>query len=43
MSANQTLPWSWYSDPDILGREQAFIFRESWQYVGHTAMLASAG
>ena len=43
MSVNQTLPWSWYSDPDILEREQAFIFRESWQYVGHTAMLASPG
>jgi phenylpropionate dioxygenase-like ring-hydroxylating dioxygenase large terminal subunit len=38
-----TLPFAWYSDPDILRREQERIFRRSWQYVGHTGQLTRAG
>ncbi|MDQ3873996.1 MAG: aromatic ring-hydroxylating dioxygenase subunit alpha [Actinomycetota bacterium] len=38
-----TLPFSWYSDPDILRREQERIFRRSWQYVGHTGQLVRPG
>jgi phenylpropionate dioxygenase-like ring-hydroxylating dioxygenase large terminal subunit len=34
-----TLPWTWYSDPEILRREADAIFRRSWQYVGHTGQL----
>jgi choline monooxygenase len=30
----QTLPWAWYTDPEILRREQQRIFRRTWQYVG---------
>jgi hypothetical protein len=29
-----TLPWSWYSDPQTLPREQKRIFRRAWQYAG---------
>ena len=39
----QTLPWSWYTDPDVLRREQEHIFRLSWQYVGHEGMAAGHG
>src|SRR5688572_14096894 len=39
----ETLPWSWYSDPEILRRERERIFRSAWQYVGHEAMVAEAG
>jgi choline monooxygenase len=39
----QTIPWSWYSDPEILRREQERIFRSSWQYVGHDGMVAEDG
>src|SRR5579875_1545807 len=39
----QTLPYGWYSDPEILRREQERIFRSAWQYVGHTGELASPG
>jgi phenylpropionate dioxygenase-like ring-hydroxylating dioxygenase large terminal subunit len=35
----QTLPWSWYADPAVYGREQERIFRRAWQYVGHTGQL----
>jgi phenylpropionate dioxygenase-like ring-hydroxylating dioxygenase large terminal subunit len=39
----ETLPWSWYSDPEVLRREQESIFRSAWQYVGHEGMVAAAG
>ena len=38
-----TLPWSWYSDPEILRRETDAIFRRSWQYVGHRGQVAERG
>jgi phenylpropionate dioxygenase-like ring-hydroxylating dioxygenase large terminal subunit len=38
-----TLPWSWYSDPDVLRREQDRIFRRTWQYVGHAGQVAEPG
>ena len=38
-----TLPYGWYTDPEILRREQERIFRPSWQYVGHTGQLAQPG
>jgi phenylpropionate dioxygenase-like ring-hydroxylating dioxygenase large terminal subunit len=38
-----TLPYSWYSDPEILRREEERIFRDSWQYVGHLGRLPEPG
>jgi phenylpropionate dioxygenase-like ring-hydroxylating dioxygenase large terminal subunit len=38
-----TLPWSWYSDPDVLRLEQERIFRCTWQYVGRTGQVAEPG
>ena len=38
-----TLPYSWYTDPEILRQEQERIFRPAWQYVGHTGQLARPG
>jgi phenylpropionate dioxygenase-like ring-hydroxylating dioxygenase large terminal subunit len=29
-----TLPWSWYSDSELLRHEQERIFQRGWQYVG---------
>ncbi|MBA3415521.1 MAG: aromatic ring-hydroxylating dioxygenase subunit alpha [Chloroflexia bacterium] len=43
LAAGQTLPAGWYTDPAIFRREQAAIFRRSWQYAGHAARLAAAG
>jgi len=42
-AAARTLPWSWYSDPEILRLEQERIFRRAWQYVGHTGELERPG
>jgi phenylpropionate dioxygenase-like ring-hydroxylating dioxygenase large terminal subunit len=39
----QTLPYRWYTDPEILRREQERIFRSAWQYVGHTGELPAPG
>ena len=39
----RTVPWSWYTDPDVLRREQDRIFLRSWQYVGHTGQAAEPG
>jgi len=33
-TAQGTLPWSWYSDPVLLRREQERVFRRSWQCAG---------
>ena len=38
-----TLPYGWYTDPEILRREQERIFGPAWQYVGHTGQLAQPG
>jgi phenylpropionate dioxygenase-like ring-hydroxylating dioxygenase large terminal subunit len=38
-----TLPYGWYSDPEILRREQERIFRSAWQYAGHTGQLPQPG
>jgi carnitine monooxygenase subunit len=39
----RTLPYGWYTDPEILRLEQERIFRPAWQYVGHTGQLAQPG
>ena len=38
-----TLPWAWYSDPNVLAAEQERIFRGAWQYAGHLGEVAEAG
>ena len=38
-----TLPYRWYTDPEILRREQERIFRSAWQYAGHTGQLPEPG
>jgi choline monooxygenase len=38
-----TLPYSWYTDPEILRQERERIFRPAWHYVGHTGQLAQPG
>jgi choline monooxygenase len=38
-----TLPYGWYSDPEILRREEERIFRPAWQYLGHVGGLARPG
>ena len=40
---DRTLPYSWYSDPEILRREQERIFRSAWQYAGHLGQLPEPG
>ena len=40
---DETLPYGWYTDPEILRREQERIFRPAWQYVGHTGRLTEPG
>lgn len=36
-----TLPWSWYSDPDVARLERDRIFRRSWQYAGRVDELTA--
>ncbi|MGB2874578.1 MAG: aromatic ring-hydroxylating dioxygenase subunit alpha [Gaiellaceae bacterium] len=42
-TAQETLPWSWYSDPELLPREQERIFRRAWHYAGQAERVARAG
>ena len=42
-TAQATLPWSWYSDPEVLRREQEWIFRRAWQYVCPADLVAEPG
>jgi len=39
----RTLPYGWYTDPEILRQEEERIFRPAWQYVGHTGQLPQPG
>jgi phenylpropionate dioxygenase-like ring-hydroxylating dioxygenase large terminal subunit len=39
----RSLPWVWYTDPDVLRREGERIFARSWQYVGHIGQVAENG
>ncbi len=43
MAAAETLPYSWYADPEILRRERARIFARAWQYAGRAEEVATAG
>ena len=38
-----TLPYGWYTDPEVLRREQELIFRSAWQYAGHLGQLPEPG
>jgi phenylpropionate dioxygenase-like ring-hydroxylating dioxygenase large terminal subunit len=38
-----TLPFSWYSDPGILRREQQRVFARTWQYAGRAEQVAEPG
>jgi len=40
-SAQATLPWSWYFDPELLLREQERIFGHGWQYAGPAELSPS--
>jgi len=42
-AVEKTLPYGWYTDPDILERERERIFLPAWQYVGHVGQLAEPG
>jgi phenylpropionate dioxygenase-like ring-hydroxylating dioxygenase large terminal subunit len=39
----RTLPYAWYTDPEILRREEERIFRPAWQYAGHLGELPEPG
>jgi phenylpropionate dioxygenase-like ring-hydroxylating dioxygenase large terminal subunit len=43
LARGATLPFDWYTDPELLRLEQERIFRRAWQYVGHTGQLAEPG
>jgi phenylpropionate dioxygenase-like ring-hydroxylating dioxygenase large terminal subunit len=39
----RTLPFTWYSNEEILRRERALIFARSWQYAGRSEQVAEPG
>jgi len=43
LGRGESLPAWWYTDPALLDREVARIFRRSWQYLGPAAKLARPG
>ena len=43
IGGTRTLPWSWYTDPAVLGVERERIFRRSWQYAGRTDEVGEHG
>jgi phenylpropionate dioxygenase-like ring-hydroxylating dioxygenase large terminal subunit len=43
LDSGRTLPAEWYTDPDLLAREQRSIFAREWQYVGAASRLAQVG
>src|SRR5271168_4365475 len=43
LDRGDTLPASWYLDPEIFRAEKERILHRSWQYVGHTGQVARPG
>jgi choline monooxygenase len=43
LSRGRSLPGWWYTDPDLLEREMAAIFRRTWQYLGPVRSLGQVG
>jgi phenylpropionate dioxygenase-like ring-hydroxylating dioxygenase large terminal subunit len=43
LEAGQTLPATWYADAAVFEAEKERILRRSWQYVGHTDLVAKPG
>jgi choline monooxygenase len=39
----RSLPWRWYSDPELEPRERERIFRRAWQYVGRVDEVSEPG
>jgi phenylpropionate dioxygenase-like ring-hydroxylating dioxygenase large terminal subunit len=39
----RTLPYAWYTDPDVLARERELLFAPAWQYAGHLGELSEPG
>ncbi|MDX6425500.1 MAG: hypothetical protein QOD52_905, partial [Gaiellaceae bacterium] len=39
----ETLPYSWYTDEELLRRERSQIFARSWQYAGRAAQVERPG
>jgi choline monooxygenase len=39
----RTLPFDWYSNPDVLRLERERIFRRAWQYAGRADQVAEPG
>jgi phenylpropionate dioxygenase-like ring-hydroxylating dioxygenase large terminal subunit len=38
-----TLPWAWYTDPEVFRLEGERIFRSAWQYAGHEQQVFDPG
>jgi choline monooxygenase len=38
-----TLPYRWYTDPDVLTAERAELFAPAWHYGGHLGLVAEPG
>jgi choline monooxygenase len=43
LARGSTLPYDWYSDPELLRLEQERIFGRAWQYAGHTGQVPVPG
>ena len=43
LARGATLPFEWYTSPEVFRLEQERIFRNTWQYVGHTAQVEEPG
>ena len=39
----ETLPYSWYTDTDVLAEERERLFAHRWQYAGHMGQLSEPG
>ena len=42
-TARATLPWTWYSDPEVLRLEQERVFRRGWHYAAPGEQVAEPG
>ncbi len=43
LDSGYTIPFDWYTDPQLFSIEHDRIFAKSWQYVGHRSQLTEPG
>ena len=43
LELSETIPSSWYTDPQFHDADKECIFSQTWQYIGHDSQVPTVG